>query len=37
MPKVTVTYGEKVETVEAKAGSIIGEAITATGLPLEQP
>ena len=37
MPKVTVTYGDRVETVEAEAGSIIGEAIAATGLPLEQP
>ena len=37
MPKITVTYGEKVETVEAEAGSIIGDAIAATGLPLEQP
>ena len=37
MPKVTVTYGEKVETVEAAAGSLLGDAIAATGLPLEQP
>ncbi len=37
MPKITVIYGEKVETVEAAVGSIIGEAIAATGLPLEQP
>ena len=37
MPKVTAIYGEKVETVEAEVGSLIGEAITATGLPLEQP
>ena len=37
MPKITVTYGEKAETVEAPAGSIIGDAIAATGLPLEQP
>lgn len=37
MPKVTVVYGEKVETTEAPAGSIIGDVIAATGLPLEQP
>ena len=37
MPKVTVIYGEEENTVEAAAGSIIGEAIATTGLPLEQP
>ncbi|NOZ73364.1 MAG: DUF4445 domain-containing protein [Chloroflexi bacterium] len=37
MPKITVTYGEKVKTVEAEVGSLIGDAITRTGLPLEQP
>jgi uncharacterized 2Fe-2S/4Fe-4S cluster protein (DUF4445 family) len=37
MPKVTVIYGEKVKTVEAPAGSIVGDAIAATELPLEQP
>jgi len=37
MPKVTVIYGEKSRTVEVKEGGVLGEAITATGLPLEQP
>lgn len=37
MPRVTVIYGEKSQTVEAPAGSVLGEAIQATGLPLEQP
>ncbi len=37
MPKVTVIYGEKVKTVEATVGSILGDAIAATELPLEQP
>ena len=37
MPKVTVIYGEKSQTVEAPVGSLLGEAIQATGLPLEQP
>jgi uncharacterized 2Fe-2S/4Fe-4S cluster protein (DUF4445 family) len=37
MPQVTVVYGEKVQTVEAPLGGIVGEAIARTGLPLEQP
>ena len=37
MPTITVIYGEQEKTVEAPAGSLIGEAIAATGLPLEQP
>ncbi len=37
MPRVTVVYGEKSQTVEAPVGSLLGEAIQATGLPLEQP
>ncbi|RME47148.1 MAG: DUF4445 domain-containing protein, partial [Chloroflexi bacterium] len=37
MPSITVIYGETVRTVEAEEGSVIGEAIVATGLPLEQP
>ncbi|MDI6696774.1 MAG: ASKHA domain-containing protein [Anaerolineales bacterium] len=37
MPKVTVVYGENVQSVEAAEGSLLGEAIAATGLPLEQP
>jgi len=37
MPRVTVVYGEKSQTVEAPVGSLLGEIIQATGLPLEQP
>ena len=37
MPTLTVIYGEEVKTVEIAAGSLIGDAIAATGLPLEQP
>lgn len=37
MPIVQVIYGETEKKVEAAAGSLLGEAIAATGLPLEQP
>lgn len=37
MPKVTAIYGETVKTVEAPAGSVLGDVIAATELPLEQP
>ena len=37
MPKVTVVYGEKSQNVDVLPGSVLGEAIQATGLPLEQP
>ena len=37
MPRVSVIFGEKVEVVEAPRGSLLGEAIAASGLPLEQP
>jgi uncharacterized 2Fe-2S/4Fe-4S cluster protein (DUF4445 family) len=37
MPKVTAIYGEKVKTVEAPAGSLLGDVIATTELPLEQP
>lgn len=37
MPTVEVIYGEKLRTVEAAVGSVLGEAIAATELPLEQP
>lgn len=37
MPNVTVIYGEKEQTTAVEAGSLLGEAIAATGLPLEQP
>ena len=37
MPNVTVVYGEKEITVPAAGGSLLGDAIASTGLPLEQP
>ena len=37
MSKVTAIYGEQVEIVEVEPGTILGEAITATDLPFEQP
>jgi uncharacterized 2Fe-2S/4Fe-4S cluster protein (DUF4445 family) len=37
MPQVTVIYGETVVTVEAAVDSVLGDAIAATELPLEQP
>jgi uncharacterized 2Fe-2S/4Fe-4S cluster protein (DUF4445 family) len=37
MPNVTVIYGEEIKTVEVSSGSLLGEAIVATGFPLEQP
>ena len=37
MPNVTVIYGETVKTVEAESGSLIGDVIASTELPLEQP
>ncbi len=37
MPTVTTIYGEDVKTVEAAAGRLLGHAVAATGLSLEQP
>jgi len=37
MPEVTVVYGEQVKQVTVPEGSLLGEAIAQTGLPLEQP
>jgi uncharacterized 2Fe-2S/4Fe-4S cluster protein (DUF4445 family) len=37
MATVTVTYGEKIKTVEAATGSLVGAAVAASELPLEQP
>jgi len=37
MPKLTVIYGERTQTIEVPVGVVLGEAIPATGLPLEQP
>lgn len=37
MPTLTVIYGETVKTVKVAAGALLGDAIKATELPLEQP
>jgi uncharacterized 2Fe-2S/4Fe-4S cluster protein (DUF4445 family) len=37
MPEITVIYGEQVKTVPVEIDSLVGEAIAASGLPLEQP
>jgi len=37
MARVTVSYGEDVRSVVVEEDSLLGEAIMATGLPLEQP
>jgi uncharacterized 2Fe-2S/4Fe-4S cluster protein (DUF4445 family) len=37
MPEVTVSYGQDVRTAAVDVGVRLGEAIIATGLPLEQP
>jgi uncharacterized 2Fe-2S/4Fe-4S cluster protein (DUF4445 family) len=37
MPKITVSYGEEIKTVMAEENALLGDAVIATGLPLEQP
>jgi uncharacterized 2Fe-2S/4Fe-4S cluster protein (DUF4445 family) len=37
MPTVKVIYGEEIKTIEAAVDSVLGDAIAATDLPLEQP
>jgi len=37
VPSVTVSYGEDVRSISVKENTTLGEAIVATGLPLEQP
>ena len=37
MPQITVVYGDDFKTVEADQGGLLGDAVAATGLPLEQP
>lgn len=37
MPIVTVIYGEQQKTVEVPVGTLVGDAVAATELPLEQP
>lgn len=37
MPHLTIVYGEQERSLEVPAGTLLGEAIAATDLPLEQP
>lgn len=37
MPEVTLIYGPEIKTVQAEEGSLVGDVIAASGLPLEQP
>jgi uncharacterized 2Fe-2S/4Fe-4S cluster protein (DUF4445 family) len=37
MPNVTVVYGEEEKIVQAENGTLLGDVIAETGLPLEQP
>jgi len=37
MAEVTVIYGSEIKTVQADEGEILGDVISRTGLPLEQP
>ncbi len=37
MPEITVIYGEQQRTINIPAGTLLGDAIALTGLPLEQP
>jgi len=37
MPNVTVVYGEEEKIVQAENGTLLGDLIAETGLPLEQP
>ncbi|MDX1612827.1 MAG: ASKHA domain-containing protein [Candidatus Promineifilaceae bacterium] len=37
MAKLTVIYGEEVKQIEVEPGTLLGEAIARTELPLEQP
>ena len=37
MAIVTVVYGDEIKTVDAAQDGLLGDAVVATGLPLEQP
>ena len=37
MPILTIIYGEETKQVQVSVGTILGDAIATTGLPLEQP
>ena len=37
MPQVTLIYGSDTKTITADDGALLGDVISASGLPLEQP
>ncbi len=37
MPTITIIYGEQIKSIQVEKGSLLGDAIVGTGLPLEQP
>ncbi len=37
MPELTVIYGNETKTVQVPVGTLVGDAVAQTGLPLEQP
>jgi uncharacterized 2Fe-2S/4Fe-4S cluster protein (DUF4445 family) len=37
MPEITVVYGDAVKTIDVTQDTLLGDAVVATGLPLEQP
>jgi uncharacterized 2Fe-2S/4Fe-4S cluster protein (DUF4445 family) len=37
MPQVTLIYGSETKTINAEEGALLGDVITASNLPLEQP
>lgn len=37
MAQVTVIYGSEIKTIQAEEGEILGDVVSRTGLPLEQP
>ncbi|MGD2026878.1 MAG: 2Fe-2S iron-sulfur cluster-binding protein, partial [Anaerolineales bacterium] len=37
MPKLTIVYGTEEKTITVSPGTLIGDAIQETGLPIEQP
>jgi uncharacterized 2Fe-2S/4Fe-4S cluster protein (DUF4445 family) len=37
MPEVTLIYGPEIKTIQAEEGSLVGDVIASSGLPLEQP
>jgi len=37
MPQVTLIYGNETKTINAEEGALLGDVISSSGLPLEQP